>query len=53
MDVEVQGPCRKAKNVPESWVIVYYRATDLRGERKSREEEISKANTKRNHNPLN
>lgn len=53
MDVEVQGPGRKANNVPESWVIVYYRATDLRGERKSREEEISKANTKRNHNPLN
>jgi hypothetical protein len=51
--VEVQGPGRKSNNVQESWVIVYYLGMDLIGDRKSREEEISKENIKRDHNPSN
>jgi hypothetical protein len=35
MVVEVPGSGRKVNNVSGSWVIVFYQAIDLRGERKS------------------
>jgi hypothetical protein len=52
MAVEVRGSGRKANNVPESWVIVDYRAPCFRGERKDREEKIIESKRKRASQPF-